>query len=132
MDLCCRGLSTMLLAPCLNRFLDFSPTLRKQRQDRLRDSDNFKALDLAPLVLRLDRLITAARNFPPQGRLVDFTGVTNRFDHIMGFQRVTFPSLVESHIYDRTMCVQLRIQRTRSVVFEDSGTKIRRRYPVLG
>src|SRR3984893_18162545 len=89
----------------------------------LRDPVDLKTFELAPLIEFIARAITEFFHVAPQRRLIDFSGVAYRLDHVVGLEGVTFSFWRNGKIRGSEMSVNMRIKRARRIMLKARRTK---------
>src|SRR6202051_604162 len=118
-----RRLASVLGLEVCNSLFDLTAPLRIFFAQLVRDSVALQAPDLTRLIEFIARTITEFFHVTPQGRLIDFTAVAYRLDHVVGLECVTSSSWRNRKIRGREMSVNMRIKRARCIMLKARRTK---------
>src|SRR4029077_13714277 len=110
-----RRLASVLGLEICDSFFDLTAPLRIFFAQLVRDPVDFKTFELAPLIEFIARTITEFFHLTPQGRLIDFTAVAYRLNHVVGLEGVTSSFWRNREIRGREMSMNMRVKRARCI-----------------
>src|ERR1700676_2059082 len=118
-----RRIASVLSLEVCDSLFDLTAALRIFFAQLVRDPVDLKTLELAPLIEFIARTITEFFHVTPQSRLIDFTAVAYRLDHVVGLEGVTSSFRRNGEIRGREMSVNMRIKRARCIMLKARRTK---------